>query len=213
MLRNILRGVAECVGLRDATRPVTFHCALACARCGTIIAWLDKPGRMPRGLGARNIVFADIDKEDRLPNAQGVGIHVTYEVNSLIYDYEKRTLAVTFVPFSLHPTLSTETIALFLSLLKAAGWKYNDAEEGAKWADIWTAHQAEKQKGPPACPAHGGMAGVFPIFSQIFGGEPADEEDSDPEIDLTEEQEAPKKRRKTKRRPDEGQGENDPAGS
>ncbi len=211
MIRNILRGLAEYIGLRESTRPVVFHCALACARCGTIIAWLEKPGRMPKGIGARNIIFDDIDKEDRLSKAQGVGINVSYEINSLIYDYETRKVSISFVPFLLHPTLTTETIGLFLSLLKLGGWRYNDAEEGAKWADTWTAHQAEKPKGgQPACPTHGGMIGPFPVsFSQIFGADDGDPEDDDEDSDL--EEEPPKKRRKTKKRGPDGEDETDPA--
>jgi hypothetical protein len=123
------------------TVPAKVMLSFACAACGGVVARLDRSAWLPKGVAVTALALPPFDPDGRLSGLTPYGIHVTYRIENVEWDYGDQTANVYLVPTLLHPDLSDESVALAFSLLRAAGWTYLD-DKSRDWEPRWRVHVA-----------------------------------------------------------------------
>ena len=185
-------------GMQTAQAKVML--TFVCAHCGTVIFKMARQTWVPLGHHIAYLRFPKrIDPEDRLEKIQGIGIRIDLFTHAIGWDYTDLSYNVIMRPTVLDPHLTEESVALLVTLLKAAGWAF--AEDADKpWAERWARHHIDgTRRGPnPDCPCphpHGPGLIIGPQGIQVVGGDGPVEVDVDP----TEEENKPRKKKKKKK--------------
>lgn len=193
-------------GMQTTQAKVLF--TFACAHCGNVIFRMGRDTWLPTGHHISYLRFPkSLDPDERLPKLQDVGIHIDYFVHAMGWDFGDLSYSVILRPTMLHPTLTDESIAIAVSLMRAAGWSYAEDADKA-WAEKWAKHHddgSRKNKANPDCPCPHGQVIMGPQIVEMLSGEGDEEEDESPKP-------KPKKKRKKGDKKDGEEGSPDAGG-
>jgi len=177
---------------------------LVCGHCGSPIIHMARQTWMPVCGGVGAIRFKNHDPDNRLATIQDVGIHLDPVIAMPVWDFNDLAFSYVLRPTVLSPYLNEESIALFVRLLKDAGWIYGD--DGAKtWPERWAKHHMAdaKAKPDPECPCHySPLTSIMGHAAELMGMDIEEIDDDEDDVDFS----PPKKprKRKKKRKPDGG---------
>lgn len=140
-----------------ATIPVRIHTLIASVYAQLTI--LTRDAWLPVGVSPHAIKLPNIDPNNRLPILEDIGIDLSWGVRHIEWDYSTNMLNLYMYPTIVSVSLSEESIALAVGMLREAGWEYIDDE-----ARCWPTRLAVQKdmlanrkcpKHPNGCPTGG----------------------------------------------------------